>query len=177
LFLININKIISLAAIFGFQAFCARAAFAEEFTTIAECKHWISEAAATNCIDKALDFARRNSASPKDLEKSAKYIEEFDQASSAIVYEMIISASAVKVSSCKRLDAQRAAMAGLRSRNEKASESSAKIAETCFTQMEAGLKSGLSENYAPYMKTICPLMDRKKAIKSLVRKKCEPFLK
>ena len=87
----TINKIISFLTIFAFQAFFARAAFAEDFTTIAECKHWISEAAATNCIDKALDFARRNSASPKDLEKSAKYIEEFDQASSAIVYEMIIS--------------------------------------------------------------------------------------
>lgn len=64
--------------------------YAGNFTTIVQCKHWVSDAALKECLDDAYDFALKNKDNLENLEKAANYISEFDHAGSARVHQMIV---------------------------------------------------------------------------------------
>lgn len=151
------------------------AAAPSSFTSLTQCKHWVSDAALGACIDDALDYAQANKESKAELERTAKYIEEFDQVSAAIVYAHMLDLKSDKDAVCNIGRAQGATVQALYSKNTKAHEAGKRLADTCYAKMEEGLREHLSSKHETYLGTVCPLMERHKGLKGLQRKRCEPY--
>jgi hypothetical protein len=126
------------------------------------------------CLDRAQDFAEKSAGDVVKLEVAVQYILQHDEAGAARVFHMILLKEGAK-KACIRPHITGATMQGLRSRDEKSAKSAVAIAEACYPQFSADLKKGLSDKYEPYMRNVCPIMRKNKALSGLHLKRCSKF--
>lgn len=148
--------------------------YASNFGVIAQCKHWVSDAAMTQCLEDAQNYAKQNSKSQADLEKAASYIQEFDQAGAAKVYLMQIQLLGAKPG-CTKPGVRGSAMQALRSSDATVGEAGVAIAKSCFGELSSEMIEATSEKLERYLARVCPLLLKNKAISGLKAKRCESF--
>lgn len=147
-------------------------ATAEDFKPITDCKHSTSRAALEQCLENAQNYAIRNKDNALELEKAARYIQEFDSARAALVYDLLIKNIDAKVG-CEKGLVTSSAMHALLSENSEIGAAGIAIATTCYSWMEKELRSELRNGFAVYQKRVCPLLESKKALRGLDAKRCK----
>jgi len=154
--------------------FLSTVVYAGNFTTIAQCKHWVSDAALKECLEDAYDFAQKNKDNLEDLEKAANYVAEFDHAGSARVYQMMVEKLGTKAG-CEKSGVVGAGLRALRSGDEKDGKAGVFLANQCYPQMAEELRNMLGEKNDLLLKRACPILRKNNVLKGLLVKRCEPF--
>ena len=126
------------------------------------------------CLERAQQFAEENPNETPKLEIAAKFIRRQDEAGAARVYQKILLKDGAE-KTCSRGDVGGATMQGLRSQDANAVTSAVAIANTCYVQLADRLKKALSDRYEPYMRNVCPIMRKNKALSGLHLKRCAKF--